>query len=82
MKKKIYRSVEDRMLGGVLGGLGEYFEIDSTKLRIAFAILFVMSMGTLTVLYALLWFIIPQNPQTTDFVEEDVTDSNDSEEEN
>ncbi|APT18950.1 hypothetical protein FC62_GL000483 [Amylolactobacillus amylotrophicus DSM 20534] len=83
MNKKIYRSTDDRLLAGVIGGLAEYWSIDSTKLRIIFAILLVVSLSTLTLLYLLLWFIIPQKPSTTDFVEEDVVDeTNDREEEN
>ena len=31
--QKLYRSRENRMLGGVCGGLGEYFDIDPTLVR-------------------------------------------------
>jgi len=30
MAQKLYRSTTDKMLGGVAGGLAEYFDIDST----------------------------------------------------
>ena len=37
--KKLYRSAKDKMIGGVCGGLGEYFNIDSTIVRLAFILL-------------------------------------------
>ena len=40
--KKIYRSSTDKMFAGVCGGIAEYFEIDSTLVRlglVAFSIL-------------------------------------------
>ena len=37
MQKKLYRSNTDKMLSGVLGGIAEYFGIDSTLVRILFA---------------------------------------------
>lgn len=35
MNKKLYRSMMDKKLCGVCGGLGEYFDIDSTVIRVA-----------------------------------------------
>lgn len=32
--KKLYRSVTDKKICGVCGGIGEYFEIDSTIIRL------------------------------------------------
>jgi len=37
--KKLYRSKKDRMLAGVCGGIGEYFGIDSTLIRILWVLL-------------------------------------------
>ena len=36
--KRLYRSLDDRMVGGVCSGLGEYFGIDPTLVRLAFVI--------------------------------------------
>ena len=36
--KKLYRSRNDSRLAGVLGGLGEYFEVDPTLIRLAYVI--------------------------------------------
>ena len=35
MNKRLYRSVSNRMLSGVCGGIGEYFDIDPTLVRLA-----------------------------------------------
>lgn len=59
--KKLYRSQSDRMLAGVCGGLGAYFGIDSTILRILFVLLTVFVGGGFIV-YILLWIFIPQEP--------------------
>lgn len=39
MEKKLTRSVTDKMLGGVCGGLAEYFGLDATMVRLAYAFL-------------------------------------------
>ncbi len=63
MPRKLYRSSRDRMLGGVAGGLAEYFEIDSTLVRILFVItLFIGGTGVLA--YILLWIVVPEAPYT------------------
>jgi phage shock protein C len=61
LRKQLYRSKNDRVLGGVAGGLGEYFDVDSTLIRIIFLILF-FSGGSGVILYLVLWLIIPSKP--------------------
>lgn len=34
--KRLYKSTENRVISGVLGGAGEYFEIDPTVLRLGY----------------------------------------------
>ena len=38
--KRYYRSSTDRIIGGVCGGIAEYFNIDPLLVRLVFAILF------------------------------------------
>ncbi|QQS37872.1 MAG: PspC domain-containing protein [Ignavibacteriales bacterium] len=59
MEKKLYRSYKDKMLGGVAGGIGEYFEIDSTIIRIIFLVTLFMG-GTGIIAYLILWVLVPQ----------------------
>jgi len=58
MGKKLYRSETDKMIGGVCGGIAEYFDIDSTIVRLIFALI-VISGGTGLVLYVILWIVVP-----------------------
>jgi phage shock protein PspC (stress-responsive transcriptional regulator) len=56
--KKLMRSRTDKMIGGVCGGLARYLEIDSTVVRVIFALaLFFGGAGGL--LYLILWFVMP-----------------------
>lgn len=56
---KLYRSQENKILGGVCGGLGEYLGIDPTLVRIFFVI-FSLASGSGVLVYLLLWIIIPR----------------------
>ena len=58
MKKRLAKSKKDRMLFGVCGGLGEYFEIDPTFIRLAFAALALQG-GIGVFLYILLAILMP-----------------------
>ncbi|WP_425323581.1 PspC domain-containing protein [Gordonia zhaorongruii] len=53
------RSVDDKFIGGVAGGLAEYFGVDSTWVRIAFVASIVLP-GPQVLLYLLLWAVIPK----------------------
>lgn len=43
MEKKLTRSRKDRILAGVMGGLGEFFAIDPTLIRLAYLIVTVFT---------------------------------------
>ena len=58
VSKKIYRSETDKMLAGVAGGLGEYFEVDSTLIRIIFVLLTIFG-GSGILIYIILWILVP-----------------------
>ena len=61
--KRLYRSNKDVMLGGVCGGLAEFFSIDPTIVRLVFVLLAFMSVGIpMTLIYLILWVVIPRNP--------------------
>ncbi len=57
--KRLYRKTTDKVLGGVCSGLGEYWDIDPTLLRILFVIAF-FGFGAGLLFYILLWIIIPE----------------------
>ena len=61
MKKKLYKSVKDRKLTGVCGGIAEYFDIDSNIVRILWLIL-VLCAGTGFLAYIICAIILDDNP--------------------
>lgn len=38
-EKKLYRSNDNRMIAGVCGGIGEYFNVDPTLIRLGWALI-------------------------------------------
>jgi phage shock protein PspC (stress-responsive transcriptional regulator) len=56
-RKRLYRDVSDRMIGGVCSGLGAYFHIDTTWVRLAFVIALVSGVSPLA--YIILWIVMP-----------------------
>ncbi len=61
MIKRLYRSTTDKVIGGVCGGLGEYFEIDPALFRIGAALL-VLANGTGLLLYLIMMVAIKKRP--------------------
>ncbi|MEZ4979419.1 MAG: PspC domain-containing protein [Chitinophagales bacterium] len=61
IKRKLFRSVDDKILGGVLGGLSVYLGIEAVWLRLIFVLLAIASIGIpVGIIYALLWLILPK----------------------
>ena len=60
--RKLYRSRTNRKLAGICGGLGQYFNVDATLLRVLFVLLAVLG-GSGLILYLALWIIVPREPQ-------------------
>ena len=60
---RLARSRTDYMVGGVCGGIGEYFNIDPTLVRLLFALLVVFGVGTGLLVYIVLMIIVPEEPQ-------------------
>lgn len=55
--KRLFRS-EDRWLGGVAGGVADYFDIDPLLVRVLF-IASCLLPGPQVLLYLILWFVMP-----------------------
>lgn len=62
MNKKLYRSIVDKKLCGVCGGLGEYFDVDSTLVRLLWVIFTFMG-GAGLLAYIVCAIIVPQQKQ-------------------
>lgn len=56
--KKLHRSKHNAIVGGVCAGIAEYFEIDPTLVRLAWAVLIFLG-GTGIVAYLIAWLIVP-----------------------
>ena len=61
--RRLLRSRQDRFLGGVCGGLGEYFAVDPALFRIGAAVLAVVG-GLSLVAYPILWIFVPRDDGT------------------
>ncbi len=64
-EKKLYKSNKNKMIDGVCGGIGEYFGIDPTLVRLAAVVLCVFGGGGLIAYIAAL-IIIPRAPEGYD----------------
>ncbi|MDQ5850917.1 MAG: PspC domain-containing protein [Chloroflexota bacterium] len=56
---RLTRSANDKVLGGVCGGLGHYFGIDPVIVRLIFVGL-LFAGGMTVVLYPILWLVMPE----------------------
>lgn len=59
--RRVYRSSSDKMLGGVCGGIAEYFNVDTVLVRLAFIAL-ALSGGIGAIIYLLALVMIPKKP--------------------
>lgn len=58
MKKKLYKSYTDKKICGVCGGIAEYFEIDSTVVRLAW-VAFTLLGGSGIIAYIIAALVMP-----------------------
>lgn len=63
MAKKLYRSRDDRVLTGLAGGLGKYFDVDPTVVRIILFILEIATAGLLIIGYLIVSLFVPNEPE-------------------
>ncbi len=62
---RLYRTVQGRVIGGVAGGLADFFGMDPTIVRLLFVLLVIFG-GSGVLLYIILWIILPEkNPYNT-----------------
>ena len=61
MKKRLYKSNQEKMLDGVCGGIAEYFDLDPTVIRLAWVVFCAMG-GSGILAYIIAAIVIPRNP--------------------
>ncbi|WP_455139395.1 PspC domain-containing protein [Candidatus Hodarchaeum mangrovi] len=59
-RKRLYRSVNDRWIAGVCGGLGTYFNIDPILIRIGFIIISILGYGMGLIIYIVLALLVEE----------------------
>ncbi|MBQ1674528.1 MAG: PspC domain-containing protein [Oscillospiraceae bacterium] len=60
MEKKLYRIREGKVIAGVCNGIGAYFNVDPTLIRVAWALLAATGTGILA--YVICALVIPEEP--------------------
>lgn len=66
--RKLYRDPEDKYIGGIAAGLGHYFKIDATWIRLIWLFLALFSGGVFTLIYILFWILVPLAKTTGDLL--------------
>ncbi len=61
MEKKLYKSNANKVIDGVCGGIGEYFNIDPTLVRLAWVVFCALG-GSGLLAYIIMALIIPRQP--------------------
>ncbi len=66
MIKRLYRSKENKILAGILGGVGEYFDTDPVLVRLIYLIILIAT-GVVPgiLIYILAIFVVPERPIVT-----------------
>ena len=61
-EKRLHRSRTEKMIGGVCGGLAEYFNVDPTIVRVIWVALAILPIpGSAILAYLILWVVMPQD---------------------
>ena len=61
-QRSLYRSRSDRMIAGVCGGIADYFEVDSTLVRLIAVLLLVVGNGVTFIVYIIMAIVVPEEP--------------------
>lgn len=81
--ERLYRSKTNKVIGGVAGGLADYFNIDVVLARVIFVLLALFGGGGVLI-YIVMWIVIPEhgpdfnNMQTHDYNKNETTDKSGS----
>ena len=68
---KLYRLSDDRFIAGVCSGLGKFFQIDATIIRLIFVVIAIFGGGGI-LLYLILWLIIPSDKSDSELTKENI----------
>ena len=63
--KKLTRSTSNRMIAGVCAGLGEYWGIAPTVVRLLVILAFFTGFGGIALVYLIMALVVPEQAQIT-----------------
>lgn len=75
-ERTLYRSVDDRMIGGVCAGIADYFHLDPTVVRLIAVLAAALSGGGMIIVYLILWAAVPEQPASSEGVHAMSDDTN------
>jgi phage shock protein C len=58
-RKRLVRSTDNKMIGGVCAGVADYFGIDPTLVRILTVVGAVLGLGSVVIAYVVAWAVMP-----------------------
>lgn len=73
MKSQLYRSQNNKVIGGVAGGLADYFDVDPVIIRVIFFVS-MFAWGLSLLVYIGLWIFVPLDDSETEFYRPEVSD--------
>lgn len=64
MAKRLYRSLQQKMLGGVCAGLADYFDLDISLVRLIFVgVALLTAILPMVLFYLIAWLVVPAQPK-------------------
>jgi phage shock protein C len=57
--RKLVRT-DDRLVGGVCGGIARFFDLDPTMVRVAYALLTIFTAFSGVIVYLVMWMLVPE----------------------
>ena len=61
VKKRLYRSSNEKMIAGVCGGIAEYFDMDPTLVRLLWVVVsLITAVMPGIIAYIIAWIIMPE----------------------
>ncbi|EKD91540.1 MAG: hypothetical protein ACD_30C00002G0037 [uncultured bacterium] len=67
--QRLHRSETNKIIAGVAGGIGEFFDIDPTIIRIIFVLLTIFG-GSGILIYFILWIVMPSSTNTSEITKD------------
>jgi phage shock protein PspC (stress-responsive transcriptional regulator) len=64
MKRRLYRSETESVIGGVAGGVAEYLDADPAIVRVVWALLALITGGVFLIIYIVMWIVVPYGPES------------------